>query len=78
MDVDSIAYITLEHLKEAIGTDVGFCDACLTGHYPVKVPVTFSDQPADPDPAAPAADGDGPDGPDPRRDEILQAALPGV
>ena len=42
LDVDSIAYITLENLKEAIGADgSAFCDACLTGHYPVPVPVTL-------------------------------------
>ena len=38
--VDSIDYITLEHLVEAIDAPgAGFCDACLTGRYPTRVPV---------------------------------------
>jgi amidophosphoribosyltransferase len=42
LNVDSIAYISLENLKAAIGAEgVGFCDACLTGEYPVKVPLTL-------------------------------------
>jgi amidophosphoribosyltransferase len=78
LDVDSIAYITLAHLKEAIGADnVGFCDACLTGHYPVKVPVTFTDHPVDHEPDG-RANGHEDESPDSSRDEILQAALPGV
>ena len=37
---DSIDYISLEHLVEAIDAPgAGFCDACLTGHYPTRVPV---------------------------------------
>ena len=36
---DTIDYISLEHLLEAIGTQAGFCDACLTGHYPTRVPL---------------------------------------
>jgi amidophosphoribosyltransferase len=39
LGADSLAYITLENLKAAIGADAGFCDACLTGDYPVPVPV---------------------------------------
>jgi amidophosphoribosyltransferase len=79
LGADSIAYITLENLKEAIGAEnVGFCDACLTGHYPVKVPVTFSDQPPDPDPGPGVAEGTGAEPNETRRDDILQAALPGV
>jgi amidophosphoribosyltransferase len=78
LDVDSIAYITLAHLKEAIGADnVGFCDACLTGHYPVKVPVTFTDHPVDHEPDG-RANGHPAEPTDSSRDEILQAALPGV
>lgn len=37
---DSLAYITLESLRAAIGLDEGFCDACLTGGYPTSVPST--------------------------------------
>ncbi len=65
LDVDSIAYISIANLKAAIGADgVEFCDACLTGEYPVKVPVSFTERP------------DGPERPDGLG--VLQAALPGV
>jgi amidophosphoribosyltransferase len=37
---DTLDYVTLEHLVEAIGAEeAGFCDACLTGNYPTRVPV---------------------------------------
>jgi amidophosphoribosyltransferase len=37
---DSIDYISLDHLVEAVGTpDVGYCSACLTGNYPTRVPL---------------------------------------
>ncbi len=39
LNVDSIAYLDLADLRKAIGTDYGFCDACLTGNYPVEVPL---------------------------------------
>jgi amidophosphoribosyltransferase len=79
LGADSIAYITLENLKEAIGAEnVGFCDACLTGHYPVRVPVTFSDHPTDPDPGPGVAESTGAERNETRRDDILQGALPGV
>ncbi len=39
LGVDSIAYLDLGDLKAAIGYEDGFCDACLTGNYPVAVPV---------------------------------------
>jgi amidophosphoribosyltransferase len=36
--VDSVAYLTLDNLVEAIGAPgAGFCSACLSGHYPVPV-----------------------------------------
>ncbi len=63
LDADSIAYISLAKLKEAIGAPGhDFCDACLTGNYPVPVPVHFEE--ADDDRSGPAG--------------VLQAALPGV
>lgn len=35
---DSLAYLTLDNLKEATGAaNSGFCDACLTGDYPTPV-----------------------------------------
>jgi amidophosphoribosyltransferase len=40
---DSLAYLSVERLREATGAPgAGFCDACLTGHYPVEVPVTLT------------------------------------
>lgn len=36
---DSLGFISLEHLREAIGEAGGFCDACLTGQYPTTVPL---------------------------------------
>ena len=36
---DSLAYISLENLRQAIGVAEGFCDACLSGDYPTAVPV---------------------------------------
>ncbi len=43
LDVDSLAYLTLDNLIEATGTNnAGFCSACLTGNYPVDIPVNLS------------------------------------
>jgi amidophosphoribosyltransferase len=40
---DSLAYLTLDGLVEATGAPgAGFCDACLTGDYPVPVPLTLT------------------------------------
>jgi amidophosphoribosyltransferase len=40
LGVDSLEYLTLDNLVAAIDAPgAGFCDACLTGHYPVPVPV---------------------------------------
>jgi len=40
LGVDSLAYLTLENLVTAIDAHgAGFCTACLTGEYPVAVPV---------------------------------------
>jgi amidophosphoribosyltransferase len=39
LGADSLAYISVENLKEAIGADGGFCDACFTGDYPTAVPI---------------------------------------
>ncbi|MGH9103751.1 MAG: amidophosphoribosyltransferase [Acidimicrobiales bacterium] len=39
LGADSIAYLGLDELVAAIGAPgAGFCDACLTGRYPVAVP----------------------------------------
>ncbi len=46
LDADSLAYLSLDNLKEATGASgAGFCDACLTGHYPADVPVTLGREP---------------------------------
>ena len=43
LDVDSLSYLTLDRLVEATGaTNAGFCTACLTGNYPVEVPLNLS------------------------------------
>jgi len=40
LGADSLAYLSLDALKEATGAPgAGFCDACLTGNYPVGVRV---------------------------------------
>jgi amidophosphoribosyltransferase len=38
LGADSLAYLTLENLRSAIGRAEGFCDACLTGAYPTALP----------------------------------------
>lgn len=38
---DSLEYISLAHLREAVGVNGECCDACLTGRYPAAVPVTL-------------------------------------
>jgi amidophosphoribosyltransferase len=43
--VDTLAYLPLPKLREAVAGDpdaAGFCDACLTGEYPVPVPAPRS------------------------------------
>jgi amidophosphoribosyltransferase len=73
LGADSLAYITVENLKAAIGVGAregvgeglgahgGFCDACFTGDYPTAVPSVTPVRLADPPTVAPH-----------------QAALPGV
>ena len=47
LDVDLLEYLSLDHLVEAVDAPgAGFCDACLTGNYPVPVPVQISASPA--------------------------------
>jgi amidophosphoribosyltransferase len=42
LGVDSLAYLTLDRLVAATGAPgAGFCNACLTGDYPVPVPVSL-------------------------------------
>ena len=43
LGVESLGFLSLANLREAIAAPgAGLCDACLTGDYPVKVPVTLS------------------------------------
>jgi amidophosphoribosyltransferase len=43
LGVDSLAYLELDRLVTATGASPGsFCTACLSGHYPVPVPLTDS------------------------------------
>jgi len=42
LNVDSLAYLSLDRLVEATGArGAGFCTACLTGDYPVEVPINL-------------------------------------
>jgi amidophosphoribosyltransferase len=46
LGADSLAYLSLDALKEATGASgAGFCDACLTGHYPAEVPIRLGREP---------------------------------
>jgi len=39
----SLAFLSLEGTYQAIDAgEVGFCSACITGHYPTLVPVALS------------------------------------
>ena len=41
--VDSLGFLSLANLKTAIAAPgAGLCDACLTGNYPVAVPITLN------------------------------------
>jgi amidophosphoribosyltransferase len=63
LGADSLAYISIENLRAAIGVDGGFCDACFTGDYPTPVPPSVPVTLGRPEPVAATAH---------------QAALPGV
>ena len=42
LGVESLAYLTIENLEKAVGApNAGFCNACLTGDYPVTVSPTL-------------------------------------
>ncbi len=36
---DSLAFLSLDKMMDAIGTHKGYCNACFTGNYPLPVPV---------------------------------------
>ena len=44
LGADSLAYLQLGDLRKAIGTPEGFCDACLTGNYPVELSTHLAGQ----------------------------------
>ena len=57
LNVDTLSYLSIDRLVAATGAvGAGFCDACLTGSYPVPVPVPVTlgrsvlaiDEPRDP------------------------------
>ena len=52
LGADSLAYISVENLKAAIGADGGFCDACFTGDYPTPVPPASLLRQSAPEPVA--------------------------
>jgi amidophosphoribosyltransferase len=44
LKVDSLAYLELDRLTRATGANAdGFCTACLSGDYPIAVPLTLRD-----------------------------------
>ena len=43
--VDSLAYLSIEGLYRAVGSEPGkFCDACFTGSYPAGTPITITNK----------------------------------
>jgi amidophosphoribosyltransferase len=45
LNVDSLSYLSIDRLVSATGAvNPGFCDACLTGSYPVEIPVELLKQ----------------------------------
>ncbi len=45
LNVDTLSYLDLDHLIEATGAvGAGFCSACLTGDYPIDIPVNLTKQ----------------------------------
>ncbi|HEY2214188.1 MAG TPA: hypothetical protein VGH31_03965, partial [Acidimicrobiales bacterium] len=45
LGADSLAYISVDNLKKAIGQQEGFCDACFTGDYPTALPARLRPRP---------------------------------
>lgn len=38
INADSLGYLSVNRLSELIDGDLGYCDACFTGHYPIDPP----------------------------------------
>ncbi len=54
LNVDTLSYLALDRLLDATGAvGAGFCDACLTGNYPVAIPEALTERIVD---LAPKAD----------------------
>ncbi|MSW45587.1 MAG: amidophosphoribosyltransferase [Actinobacteria bacterium] len=54
LNVDTLSYLAIDRLLEATGAvGAGFCDACLTGNYPVAIPEALTERIVD---LAPKAD----------------------
>jgi len=48
LNVDTLSYLTIDRLLDATGAvGAGFCDACLTGSYPVDIPVALTERVVD-------------------------------
>lgn len=86
LDVDSLAYLSLDNLLAAINAEGhGFCHACLTGDYPAPVP---KDVAFDAEAGKPAANSarslhaqrrdSATRSRDDRPESVLQGALPGI
>jgi amidophosphoribosyltransferase len=53
LNVDTLSYLALDRLLDATGAvGAGFCDACLTGNYPVEIPVALTERVVDLQPKA--------------------------
>jgi len=53
LNVDTLSYLGIDRLLEATGAvGAGFCDACLTGNYPVEIPVALTERIIDLQPKA--------------------------
>ncbi len=44
LEADSLAYLSLEGMRNAAGNHDGYCDACFTGRYPVAVGTASNSQ----------------------------------
>ena len=45
LNVDSLSYLAIDRLLDATGAvGAGFCDACLTGEYPVAIPAELTER----------------------------------
>jgi amidophosphoribosyltransferase len=53
LNVDTLSYLAIDRLLDATGAvGAGFCDACLTGNYPVEIPVALTERVVDLQPKA--------------------------